>query len=791
MPNIEQVPQELYHPLNPYHYLVDNMPLQGILSRIEMVNNAVDIASDQLRDAVGTAGTLNARLSHSLKPDGKLVTASLDEAVHAAGAHSDGLYGGVYYVRYTQDEQAKLANVAEDATNLQIQFDAIPTTVLFDSGVVEVEQSAGVKWNVLPGNKVKANLTFPTTAIHRHYYDQEPLFQGFEPDYVNYRVSSTLVSFVTGTLRVAVNGYLLSQDVEVEVPVGTLATPTLLKFTEAAGAGTFALSEAVTAHDVIRIDFDIILATSGEDTSPVFTSGAQGPPGVQGVQGTQGAFGGPQGTQGVQGVLGTGTQGVQGHVGTTGSQGVQGLQGATGSGGGGGSGSQGTQGPPGVAGSAGPTGPGGPQGSSGNPGPTGPSGSQGSAGPQGNTGLQGPANGPAGPQGSQGTQGAKGNQGNQGLTGTGSPGPQGAGGPPGATGSQGTPGSVGSSGSQGVQGQQGSAGGSGPQGYQGVGGAGGGLTIGAPVGGGVYSCLLFVGNNTTLSQDLIRWDPVNKWFGLNTATPAHPIDVHSTNPPNNFGGNIYMSALYADATRKDQTALNVQALATVNTSFNSNPSVVTGCNVNVTRNQTGSTTLATVQGLTIQTGNLTGTPGATITTTVIGLRITPFKLGGLVTTMFDLFIDGDVGTTGNIVNHYGIYQASTLCENVFFGPIGINGSYTTSPYNVSLMVRANGQRVGMEICTDNNSNPFPLLTFSNASVGRNTPLLQVTYRGDLLCNSGAGNMIATAPSQKIGFYGAAPLPQLGVTGSRGSGAALANLLVTLAAMGLISNQTTA
>lgn len=55
----------------------------------------------------------------------------------------------------------------------------------------------------------------------------------------------------------------------------------------------------------------------------------------------------------------------------------------------------------------------------------------------------------------------------------------------------------------------------------------------------------------------------------------------------------------------------------------------------------------------------------------------------------------------------------------------------------------------------------------------------------------SGTKIGTSTSEKLGFWGAAPIAQPNVTGSRVGGAALANLLTALHNMGLIVDSTTA
>ncbi len=267
MPNIDQVPPYVYHPLDNYNYLVDNVPLNSIFARIEFINNAVDIASDQIRGAIGNAGSLANRLSVALDVNGGLIASAVDTSLHNIGAHTDGSYSGVDYVRMTQDERDKLNAVDSDATSLSLQIDPpVDDPVIFDTGVLEIAPSAGIQWDVLTGSKIRANLTFPMTAIHRHYYDQTPVPQT-TLDYLNYKVSGSSITYVDDSIRVCVNGYVLSQDSEIEVPVGVDAVPTLLMYT-ADIDGNFTLSNEITSVDLIRVDFAISLTTGGSNVGP-------------------------------------------------------------------------------------------------------------------------------------------------------------------------------------------------------------------------------------------------------------------------------------------------------------------------------------------------------------------------------------------------------------------------------------------------------------------------------------------------------------------------------------------
>lgn len=83
--------------------------------------------------------------------------------------------------------------------------------------------------------------------------------------------------------------------------------------------------------------------------------------------------------------------------------------------------------------------------------------------------------------------------------------------------------------------------------------------------------------------------------------------------------------------------------------------------------------------------------------------------------------------------------------------------------------------------------------------GAVTLVAGITVGGDSTLNDGVdfavgtvtGTKIGTGATQKLGFFGATPIVRPSVTGSRGANAALASLLTQLAALGLITDSTTA
>jgi len=258
MPRIELIPTPLYGPLDPYHYFYDNLPLENMIRRMNLINLALDNVIEQTTDAIGTQGTFANRLNQSLQPDGSLITDAVDEALHSIEAHED----TATYVRMLATERSKLDLVADNATSLEleVQTDALGNTIVaYDTDVVRLVPSSTVSWEVQSPNKVTAHLSFPVESAHRHYYDQTPVpTNDLDPDYKNYKINSISSAYVAGSLRVFINGMRLSSSAEIYIAGALITDPwTKLSYTESPATGTFELSSAITVEDVIRIDYDL------------------------------------------------------------------------------------------------------------------------------------------------------------------------------------------------------------------------------------------------------------------------------------------------------------------------------------------------------------------------------------------------------------------------------------------------------------------------------------------------------------------------------------------------------
>jgi hypothetical protein len=273
MPQLDLLPVPLYNPLHPYHWEYDNLPLQNLALRDEIINGQVDYNTGILNAAAGTQGTLSNRLAQSIDVDGNLKLSAVDEVMHNIAAHVDGtatlspteisdlatlgyvVSNPVPYVRMLEAERDKLSLVADEATKMTIQVETPSSTVLYIQGPITFKHSSTVSWSV-SGNDIQANLGFPVEAAHRHYYDMEPV----TTDNQNFQTTSVSTPFMAGTLRVYINGVRISESANVYVPASVISSPwTLNSFTGDETTGTFVLDNAISSDDIIRIDFDIAL----------------------------------------------------------------------------------------------------------------------------------------------------------------------------------------------------------------------------------------------------------------------------------------------------------------------------------------------------------------------------------------------------------------------------------------------------------------------------------------------------------------------------------------------------
>lgn len=265
MPEINKIVPVEYSTLHPYHADYDNLPLRNIITRQEIINGAVDINSEILRESTGSQLTLAARLDRSLDGWGDLEDAAVDKAMHNIAFHTDGTDGYTDFVRMEQDERDKLALISDEATALRIRFPTISTASViqeFADETIEIIDSSTISWQVA-GNNIQAITSFEPTALHLHHWGLEPVHSNtVTPDYTHYKTTGTgtPTQFISGTLRVFINGVRIFDDVEVYVPRPDNSAYDLIMFTPDSGDRSFTLSRAINSVNgyayIIHIDFD-------------------------------------------------------------------------------------------------------------------------------------------------------------------------------------------------------------------------------------------------------------------------------------------------------------------------------------------------------------------------------------------------------------------------------------------------------------------------------------------------------------------------------------------------------
>lgn len=241
MPETDLVQVPKYDPLSPYHFRIDNLPIEGLITRIFLVNAQVDINSNILRDSVGTQGTLNNRLNQSINADGSLKTDSIDEALHSIEEHID----SNDYVRMMKSERDKLSLIEDNATNLNVEVETISNTVEWPTGLgdtISVGPSPTITWR-LDGSQLVADTVVPISLQHIHVYDVTPITS----DDINFTTTTVNTAYKSGTLRVYVNGLRLTESTAIGGFYFSETDP---------DNGTFALNSALGTGDIIRIDFD-------------------------------------------------------------------------------------------------------------------------------------------------------------------------------------------------------------------------------------------------------------------------------------------------------------------------------------------------------------------------------------------------------------------------------------------------------------------------------------------------------------------------------------------------------
>ncbi len=243
MPEISTTPVDLFTSNDPYHYHVDNRPLEGLEDRVYIVNAQVDVHDEVLTSAMGTTGTLANRINTSLNSDGTIKTSAIDNALHNIASHVD----ADGFVRMTDAERAKLNLIEAGATNLNIAVETLSTPLLWPEvgNTISMRNSDTISWRYI-STGVYADSVLGSTNQVIHRYDQDPIFDSTGVNLINYTVPE---EFKSGTLRVFVNGKRITDSVDLLIDG--------YYYEEVdSSLGTFQLKNTIIEPNVIRIDYD-------------------------------------------------------------------------------------------------------------------------------------------------------------------------------------------------------------------------------------------------------------------------------------------------------------------------------------------------------------------------------------------------------------------------------------------------------------------------------------------------------------------------------------------------------
>jgi len=278
MPDLSSFSIPKYQASDPYYYAYDNKPIDVINQMISLINSQVDVNTQSILNAGGSY-TLPQRLNISLYDNGSLKSSAVDTALHNIGYHTDGSYSvssaelsayqvnyptvtnPVSFVRMLDAEREKLAGIqtAANAMNVSVVDNTSTSTITFSTGTVNFQPSSTVIWKVAGGQIVTAEVTTGLTNAHQHYDNVVPSSATLSPDYKTYTISGP--SFRAGSLKVFINGLrIFPSPNEIYAPSSDPSLPwSLNSFTENGTSG-FILANAITANDIILVDYEVTLS---------------------------------------------------------------------------------------------------------------------------------------------------------------------------------------------------------------------------------------------------------------------------------------------------------------------------------------------------------------------------------------------------------------------------------------------------------------------------------------------------------------------------------------------------
>jgi len=274
MPNISNIPVPQYLANQPYYYTYDNLPIEALKQRDDMINTQVDLNTIELLNSMGDTGSLANRLNQSLDQSGNLKTNNIDNALHNIGAHEDatftvsggelsayqvnypGIVNPVPFVRMLDAERDKIIGIAEGATNITLGFN-LPSTIVFDNGPILIENSSTIVWASTGGQNVRADVSIALSNPHQHYNNIIPVSYNLTPDYQNYRTNSSSILYSEGSLKVYINGVRIFPNITVKYPgIDPSSAWISNRFSENVNFLQFSLLNAITSSDIIVVDFE-------------------------------------------------------------------------------------------------------------------------------------------------------------------------------------------------------------------------------------------------------------------------------------------------------------------------------------------------------------------------------------------------------------------------------------------------------------------------------------------------------------------------------------------------------